>query len=214
MIKIVFSGFDGKMGSKILEYIKLHTSYEIVDVINKDTLNPYEVALNGNVVIDFSCKDFSYPLALFCATHHIRFISGTTNFSKEELDEINSIFIQNKIGAIICPNFSKGISLIKKALPLIEENFESIEIEEIHHISKLDSPSGTALQLNNKLKKKAKITSKRKKHYNAIHKITCNSDFETLTIIHKVSNKFAYGELVLKSIEKVFYIEGVKEEII
>ena len=214
MTKIVFSGFDGKMGSKIFEYIKLNTSYEIVDVINKDALNPYEIVLKGNVVIDFSCKDFSYPLALFCGQHNISFISGTTNFTKEELNEINKTFIKNKTGAIICPNFSKGISLIKKALPIIEDNYEIIEIEETHHISKLDSPSWTALQLNNKLNKKRKITSKRRKHYNAIHKITCKNDYETLTIIHKVTNKFAYGDLVLKAIKEVKNFEGLKEEFI
>jgi 4-hydroxy-tetrahydrodipicolinate reductase len=89
-----------------------------------------------------------------------------------------------------------------------------VSIEETHHVSKLDSPSGTALQLKSKVDKNVEIISKRKHHYKAIHKISSFDDFEELIIIHKVKNKFAYGELVIKAINTIDSFIGLKQEIL
>ncbi len=213
-MKVAFCGYDGKMGSKIYEFLLKNTVLFDFILINKKTKNIFDLIKTVDLVIDFTHRDFTYSLALFCAKNKIPLISGTTSLTKEELKEINNEFLINKTGAYICPNFSKGINIVKKFLPTISNKFYKIEIEETHHISKLDSPSGTALQLKDRLNKDIPIYSKRKKHYNAIHKISCFDDYEEFVIIHKVKNKFAYGELVKKAIETVFDFIGLKEEII
>ena len=213
-MKIAFCGYDGKMGSKIYEFLRENKLLFEFILINKNTINIYDKIKNVDLVVDFTNRNFTYELALFCAHNRIPLVSGTTGLSKEELRKIDASFKYNKTGCYICPNFSKGINIIKNILPHLEDNYININIEETHHITKLDSPSGTALQLKNKIKKDIPIYSKRKKHYNAIHKISCYDDYEELIIIHKVKNKFAYGHFVLKAIKNVFNFNGLKEEII
>jgi 4-hydroxy-tetrahydrodipicolinate reductase len=210
---IAFIGYDGKMGKQILKYLKENTDFNDFILINKDSTNPFEQILKSSLVIDFSNKDFLYPLALFCAQNKIPLISGTTGLKNEQLNIIHNTLLKNKTSAYICPNFSKGISIIKKVLPYLNV-FNKITIEETHHVSKLDSPSGTALQLKSKVDKNVVITSKRKHHYKAIHKISSFDDYEELIIIHKVQNKYAYGELVIKAINTINDFIGLKEEIL
>ena len=212
-MRISFIGYDGKMGKEILKYLKENTSFNDFILINKDTLDTFNKIINSSLVIDFSNKDFLFPLALFCAQNKIPLISGTTGLNEEELNLINLELIKNKTSAYICPNFSKGINIIKHILPYLNV-YENISIEETHHVSKLDSPSGTALQLKSKVNKNVEIKSIRKHHYKAIHKITSWDNYEELIIIHKVSNKFAYGELVLKAINSINDFIGLKQEIL
>ena len=108
-MNIAFIGYDGKMGKQILKYLKENTNFNDFILINKDSINPFEQILKSSLVIDFSNKDFLYPLALFCAQNKIPLISGTTGLSKEKLNIINSSLLENKTSAYICPNFSKGI---------------------------------------------------------------------------------------------------------
>ena len=212
-MKIVFSGYDGKMGSKILEYLKINIKHEIIDLINKDSEFPFKSIPKADVVIDFSIASFAYELACVCAKNKVSLISGTTNISKQKQDELDKLFKENDTGMILCPNFSKGINLINKISPLLSSSYKTFEIEETHHISKLDSPSGTALQLKSKLNRNINIYSKRKKHYNAVHKLICKDEYEEFIIIHKVKNKFAYGDLVINAINIIKTFKGLKNEI-
>lgn len=210
---IAMCGYDGKMGSKIYEFLRKKEGLFEFILINKQTKEIYQKIKDVDMVIDFTNRDFTYNLALFCAENKIPLISGTTSLSKKELEEINQEFISNSTGAYIIPNFSKGINIIKSSIPLLKV-YDEFYIEETHHVSKVDTPSGTALQLKEKFNKNIKIFSKRKKHYKAIHKIVCKDSYEEFIIIHKVINKFAYGNFVLKAIDTVSSFVGLKEELI
>ena len=212
-MKIAFCGFDGKMGKEVLTYLQENTTNNEYILINKDTTNILDKIKLSNLVIDFTNKDFAYSIALFCAKNKIPFISGTTGINKSLLEHLNDEFIKNSTGAYICPNFSRGMNNIFAILPFLS-SFKNITIEETHNISKLDSPSGTALQLKSKINRDIKIISKRKKHYKAIHKINCSDQYEELIIIHKVHNKKAYGDLVVKAINNINSFIGLKQEII
>lgn len=210
---IAMCGYDGKMGSKIYEFLRKNTSLFEFILINKKTNDIYEKIKNVDLVVDFTNRNFTYEAALFCAKNKIPFVSGTTALTNKELEIINEEFMNNSTGAYIIPNFSKGINIIKNTIPLLKI-YNYIYIEETHHISKLDSPSGTSLQLKEKFNKDIKIYSKRKKHYKATHKIVCYDSYEEFIIIHKVINKFAYGNLVLKAINTVNSFIGLKQELI
>lgn len=212
-MKIAMCGYDGKMGSKMYKFLREKESLFEFVLINKNTKNIYKKIKSVDIVVDFTNRDFTYKLALFCAENKIPLVSGTTSLTDLELDTINKAFINNSIGGYIIPNFSKGINIIKSIIPYLSY-FNNIYIEETHHISKLDSPSGTSIQLKKKFNKNLTIYSKRKKHYNAIHKIVCQDSYEDFIIIHKVSNKFAYGEFLLKAINSVNSFIGLKQELI
>ena len=59
--------------------------------------------------------------------------------------------------------FQSNISMLEKTIPLLKI-YDDTYIEETHNISKLDSPSGTSIQLKENFNKDIKIFSKRKKH--------------------------------------------------
>lgn len=213
MLRISFCGYDGKMGSKVLKFLQENAVLFEFVLINDKTQNVYQKLLLSNLVLDFTIKDFSFEVAKFCAHHKIPFISGTTGFSDNELIYLDELFKSNQTGCYICPNFSKGINILHDILPHISSYYKDVYIEETHNISKVDAPSGTSLQIKNILNKDAKISSKRRKHYNAIHKILFKDEYEEFIIIHKVKNKFAYGELVLNAINSVNSFIGVRNKI-
>ena len=139
------------------------------------------------------------------------FVSGTTGLKEFQLKEIEEAFKKSQKGCFICPNFSKGIQFILKSSSLISTYFDKCSLEETHHISKLDKPSGTSLLLKKSFPFIDKIISKRKKHYNAIHKLTFENSYEECIIIHKVKDKLAYCELVKKAIDDIFNYTGLKQ---
>ena len=103
---------------------------------------------NISAVIDFSSPDGFIACANYCIENTIPLISGTTGLSEEHLLLTSSA--KKSIPILISSNMSLGIANLKR---LIKEYLLSIStpskcsITEIHHISKKDSPSGTALEI-------------------------------------------------------------------
>lgn len=73
-------------------------------------------------------------------------IVGTTGITPENLDEIRRLSIENGVGAIIAPNFAIGAILMMKMAGEAAKYLPSVEIIELHHDKKLDSPSGTSIK--------------------------------------------------------------------
>ena len=212
MKNIVFCGYDGKMGKNVLQYLSQFENLNIKYKINAFSTPLEKIDLKDiDVVVDFTCAKACYKHALYCATNKISFVSGTTGLKEDELNEIDALFKKNEVGCFICPNFSKGIQFILNSSPLLNTYFNECEIEETHHLSKLDKPSGTALLLKKYFPFTKNIISKRKKHYQAIHKLSFKNLYEECIIIHTVNHKFAYGDLIKKAIDDVGLFTGLKE---
>ena len=79
---------------------------------------------------------------------------------KEQKEEIESS--SNHIPILLAPNTSLGVyslkRMIKELLPFISET-TIISIEETHHKNKKDSPSGTALDLENYIQEEFSLTN-------------------------------------------------------
>jgi 4-hydroxy-tetrahydrodipicolinate reductase len=106
-------------------------------------------ALTGvDVLLDFSLPDSVVEHARLAAEKKIPQVTGVTGFSSEQWVEINQV--ASKIPVVCSSNMSKGVfvltKLVAKAAELLGSAYDA-EIVEIHHRNKIDSPSGTALQL-------------------------------------------------------------------
>lgn len=164
-MKILLFGATGAMGLAIRQQIKLQLPDSVVYLYQSQTsindLSSNEILitiatiltkLNYNspqLVIDFSANDGT-KLALKYALHYkIPILIGTTGLDDSSLMEMHNASVQ--IPILYSANTSISVNILfyllkKTNLALLLSNFD-IEILDIHHNSKKDTPSGTALKL-------------------------------------------------------------------
>lgn len=104
--------------------------------------------LGADVVIDFSTASAVASLAAIAARQKVAVVSGTTNLddaTKKALDRA-----AESVPVMWAPNMSLGVQvlaeLVKQAVKRLGAGFD-VEITEVHHRKKVDSPSGTAKRL-------------------------------------------------------------------
>ncbi len=148
-MKIALLGY-GKMG-KVIEKIALERGHEIV--LRKGSSDSFDGLLQADVAIDFSVPNSAVNHISECLNHNIPVISGTTGWL-ENYDEMVNL-CQEKNGSFIYgSNFSLGVNIffeLNNYLAKMMKNLKdySVSMEEIHHLQKLDAPSGTAISLAN-----------------------------------------------------------------
>lgn len=101
-----------------------------------------------DVLVDFSHADISVVAASHCRQHDKGLVIGTTGLTDEQLAQIKSVAETRPV--LVSPNMSVGVNitfkLVEMATKALGEEVD-IEILEIHHSHKNDSPSGTAVRL-------------------------------------------------------------------
>ncbi len=97
----------------------------------------------AQVVVDFSSRAASVENLSWLASHGVHAVVGTTGFSAEELAGFEDGFTSSN--CVIAPNFAIGAVLMMHFAAIAAPYFDSAEVIEFHHESKIDSPSGTAM---------------------------------------------------------------------
>jgi 4-hydroxy-tetrahydrodipicolinate reductase len=103
------------------------------------------VAARADVAVDFTLAAAAAVNAEWCADHAVHVVVGTTGFSPEVLAKLKARFDAGPANCVMAPNFAVGAVLMMRFAELAAPWFETAEVVELHHDSKLDSPSGTAL---------------------------------------------------------------------
>lgn len=150
-MKLALLGY-GKMGH-IIEKIAIDRGHQIslrIDALNPEDLTP-ENLQKADVAIDFSTPDSVLKNIDVCFEAGIPLIVGTTGW----YDKLR--MVENKCTAgnntlLYASNFSVGVNVffhINKVLANIMNRYSQyeVQVEEIHHTQKLDSPSGTAITI-------------------------------------------------------------------
>jgi len=218
-MKIALIGY-GKMGHAIEEIAKGrgHTIVSIIDVDNQDDFDSPQF-LSADVAIEFSQPQSAFSNYLKCFERNIPVVAGTTGWL-EHWDEIKDLCAEGNQTFFYASNYSIGVNIffaVNKYLAKIMNNFPSynVSMEEIHHIHKLDSPSGTGITLaehileNIDRKKQWKeglegtgedllIHSKREGEVPGIHEIIYESEVDTIRIQHSAKSRkgFALGAVL------------------
>ena len=108
--------------------------------------------LAGDVVIDFTWPEASLAHLKMAADKDKAIVIGTTGFSPEQKDRIAELAKDTR--ALIAPNMSLGVNILfhlaQQAATLLGNEYDA-EIVEMHHRNKIDSPSGTALELGRRV---------------------------------------------------------------
>ncbi len=218
-MKIALIGY-GKMGKEI-EKIALKRGHEIVSIIDDKSVDEFDTPrfASADVAIEFTTPATAYDNFMKAFDHNIPVVSGTTGWL-DRLSEIKEICKNDDKTFFYASNFSLGVNIffaVNEYLAKIMNQFTDYEVsmEEIHHIHKLDAPSGTGITLAEgilqNIDRKSKwsldkatlstdlvINSLREGEVPGIHEVFYESDADIISIKHDAKNRkgFALGAVL------------------
>ncbi len=170
MTKIAVNGAAGRMGGRIITAIKDTEGLELVGALEmaghpalgQDAgllagcgalgvaiTDSHETALEtADVLIDFTFPEVSLKNLEICARLGRKIVIGSTGFTPEQRSKVEDF--ARRIPVVLAPNMSVGVNacfkLLKEAARILGDGFD-VEIVELHHNQKKDSPSGTAVRM-------------------------------------------------------------------
>jgi len=147
MTKLIITGAKGRMGQTLLACAEGHPDVQIVGQVDLDD-DLLTVIKEGDVVIDFSFHEATSKFAEVCAEYGKAMVVGTTGHSSDEKSRITHH--RSRIPIVWASNYSTGVNtlfwLTRKAAEILGPGFD-LEVVEMHHRTKKDAPSGTAVTL-------------------------------------------------------------------
>ncbi|WP_026896823.1 4-hydroxy-tetrahydrodipicolinate reductase [Daejeonella oryzae] len=150
-MKIAILGY-GKMG-RTIDQLASGRGHEIVLRIDANSLADLttENLKRADVAIDFSTPETVLNNIQLCFDADVPLVVGTTGWYGKLQEVKNSCDEGNKT-MLYASNFSVGVNVffhINKVLAKIMNRYPQydVQVEEIHHLEKLDSPSGTAMTI-------------------------------------------------------------------
>jgi 4-hydroxy-tetrahydrodipicolinate reductase len=218
-MKIALVGY-GKMGREI-EKIALSRGHEIVSIIDVDNEADFdsEAFKSAAVAIEFTSPHSALNNFRRCFAAGVPVVAGTTGWL-EHLDEVKQACEKDGKTFFYASNFSLGVNIffaLNNYLAKIMNQYPDydVKMEEVHHVHKLDAPSGTAITLaegvleNIDRKNTWKLETAesetdlpihciRRGEVPGIHEIIYESEVDTISIKHDAKSRkgFALGAVV------------------
>lgn len=166
MKNIMVSGCGGKMGRTLSNYIGSLANYKLVAGVDPKLAGHSikEIAaatddfkISGSVkeglsstkvdiVIDFTSPSVVVGNAVECVNAKTPILIGTTGISQEDQNMLDELAKKNGTSIMIVPNFAIGAILMMNFAKIAAKFMKSAEIIELHHDTKVDKPSGTAIK--------------------------------------------------------------------
>lgn len=226
-MKIALIGY-GKMGHMI-EQIALERGHEIVCTIDVNNQEDFEspAFASADVAIEFTNPKVAYDNYLKAFKHNVKVVSGSTGWMADHQADVEALTKDGKQTLFWASNFSIGVAIfsaVNRYLAKIMNGFPQygVEMEETHHVHKLDAPSGTAITLAEEiidnLNRKDKwvkgfqhnadgteegsndvaadelaIASIRRDEVPGIHSITYDSEADKITITHDAHSRKGFA---------------------
>lgn len=226
-MRIALIGY-GKMG-RMIEQIALSRGHEIVSVIDIDNQQDFDSPefASADVAIEFTAPHVAYGNYLRAWAKGVKVVSGSTGWLKEHGDDVRLACQEEGKTLFWASNYSIGVAIfsaVNKYLAKIMNGFEQYDVEEteVHHIHKLDHPSGTGITLAEQIvsnldrksdwqmgtltqpdgtvvpagsndKDKLTINSVRRGEVPGIHSITWNSEADQITITHDAHSRQGFA---------------------
>jgi dihydrodipicolinate reductase len=219
-MKIALIGY-GKMGHEI-EQIAISRGHEIVSIIDVNNPDDFtsEAFQSAVVAIEFTAPSVALENYRKCFAVNMPVVAGTTGWL-DNMPEIKEACDNNGKTFFYASNYSLGVNIffaLNKHLAKIMNNFLDYDVKmtEIHHIHKLDAPSGTAITLAEgvleNIDRKTKwalkdgsnsanelaIEALREGEVPGYHSIIYESLVDTITITHDAKSRkgFALGAVI------------------
>jgi len=219
------------MGKEI-EQLALERKHQVIVKYDseKDWSDYGSLLKEADIAIEFSMPDTVIPNIKRCFENGIPVVTGTTGWD-DQTKELIELCRQSGNSIFIAANFNVWVNIffeINKRLAAMMNKQQQYDIivEEIHHIQKIDQPSGTAIKLAQdilqKLDKKTKwvnspahspneleIKSIREDQVAGIHLVKYESENDELEIKHEARSRKGFAEGALMAAEWLIGKRGV-----
>jgi 4-hydroxy-tetrahydrodipicolinate reductase len=188
---------------------------------NASALTPPFVA-GFDVVIDFTTPEAAVQNMRACLATGAKMVIGTTGWY-DKLPDMRGLAERKQAGLLYGTNFSIGVQvmlqLAKKMAEMLKDAGYEFSIEETHHTSKLDAPSGTAMSLATAVVEEMKkgppveglvtqqnqyhvqVESKRVGDVAGIHTLIAKSDADRLVLTHESHSRRGFAEGAVRAAE-------------
>jgi 4-hydroxy-tetrahydrodipicolinate reductase len=166
MVRVGVLGAGGRMGRTVCSAVWGDPGCELVAAVDPAHAGRALRALTGieglegevagdvevlegagaEVAVDFTVASSALANMLWCASHGVHGVVGTSGVDDEALDTLRHAFEGSGANCMVVPNFAIGAVLMMRLAALAAPFMEAVEIVELHHDAKRDAPSGTALR--------------------------------------------------------------------
>ncbi|ACC97604.1 Dihydrodipicolinate reductase [Elusimicrobium minutum Pei191] len=192
MKKVLINGAKGKMGAMIAAIIKnspeLGLEISVLREVGEEVKNPFDV------VIDFSLPEGAKEAFEIAKKNKAAYLTGTTNLAAEFISDLKK---ETSIPVFFSPNVSIGVYMFTEILKYAQNLYRGYnrKLEEIHHVHKVDAPSGTAKNIAASLNfPVGEITAKREGEVVGTHTLTLSSDYEEIILSHVAKKRELFAE--------------------
>ena len=146
-MRIALYGY-GKMG-KAIEQVAVARGHEIV--LRVDASNAGTPATGADAAIEFSKPEEALANMGLCLKHGVPVVVGTTGWY-DHMNKVRAMVADAHGSLLWASNFSIGVNLFFRMNRMLAGLMDTrpeyaAHIDEIHHVHKLDAPSGTAITL-------------------------------------------------------------------
>lgn len=169
-----------------------------------------------DVVIDFTAPEAAAENMRAVLALGSRIVVGTTGWYAH-LDEMKALAAKRNGGLLYGTNFSMGVqTFFRLTAELARLEGYTFSVDETHHVTKLDAPSGTAITLQQIIQsvrpgEKVEITSHRIADAKGEHIVTATSETDTLEIRHDAHSRRGFALGAVRGAEWLAGKQGVWE---
>jgi len=162
-----------------------------------------------DIVIDFTAPEAAVPNMRACLATGAKMVIGTTGWY-DKLPDMKALAARRDASLLYGTNFSIGVQVMLETAARLASDLKSsgyaFTIEETHHVSKLDSPSGTALTLAEVVEEAAgvaivPIEAKRVGDAAGTHVLVATSDSDRITLQHESFSRRGFAEGAVRAAE-------------
>jgi 4-hydroxy-tetrahydrodipicolinate reductase len=163
-----------------------------------------------DVVIDFTTPEAVVQNLRACLATGAKVVVGTTGWYAK-LADMRGLAERKSAGLLYGTNFSIGVQVMMELTRAMGEALKgagyTYAIEETHHTSKLDSPSGTAITIQQTLAKadpdaaKFEIAAHRVGDASGLHVLEARSEADRIVLTHEAFSRRGFAEGAVRAAE-------------
>jgi 4-hydroxy-tetrahydrodipicolinate reductase len=208
-VLVLGQGKTGKLVAQIAAE-RGHSVHVLDAKENRDAsaLTPPFVA-GFDVVIDFTAPDAVVHNMRACLATGAKMVVGTTGWY-DKLPDMRALAERKQAGLLYGTNFSVGVQVMlqmtRQMGTALKNAGYKFSIEETHHVSKVDAPSGTANSLAEAIKSSAGVAEVPIKAHRVgdvmgTHVLTARSDADKLVLTHEAFSRRGFAEGAVRAAE-------------
>ncbi|HEY2326192.1 MAG TPA: dihydrodipicolinate reductase C-terminal domain-containing protein [Gaiellaceae bacterium] len=182
-MRILFNGRNGRVGTAVVPELEA-AGHMLVDSL-----------VEADVMVDFTRPDAVAENIRAAVAAGVPSVVGTSGWDVDE-------FRDAPVTVFFAPNFALGAVLMMRFAEQAAAKFAAAEIIELHHVTKVDAPSGTAKATAERMGG-VPIHSVRLPGLQAHQEVLLAGEDELLTIRHDATSRAAYAPGVLLALEKI-----------